>query len=471
MIVEALRHEVGRITRSRARLAALAIFLAVSALAALAGRSATAEWAASLANVEREQAEATGSAREWLATGAKGPEDREWVDITQPLWQDWYASSRAIRKPAPLAPIAAGSADNSPTIIRIYRNSNPFLEEGTAIENPEFGSSEAIDLVFVLTVLVPILIFALGIGCGAYERERGIDRIIAVQLGSTASWFLARAGAIAFISLAVVLVVVTAALAAVGGLGKGAGELVLLSALYTLVWCGILTATAVAATSLREASFAYGGVWLLLVVLVPTLMSERSLASASAQANLTAALEQRAQLYSSYEADGAETVTRLYAARPELRTMPAAKLDALPPEVERHVLDWQGVQDIRKDNAIKLAEESRAIAQAERDMAWSPAAAMTLASERLAGRDMAATQAFRTEVVERITQRVDWVLTAAWANKPLTAENFERLVTTRSEPVVIATTGIAPHFAILAIWALAAWGVGVILIRKREPGR
>ncbi|MEM8960240.1 MAG: ABC transporter permease subunit [Acidobacteriota bacterium] len=468
MILEAIRQEVTGIRRSPVRLTALVVFFAASALALLAGQRFLADWSASLDDAQTLRGEAAQFVFDWFAAGVVGPEDRPWVDVTEPLWQDWYAGTRIGREPAPLAGIATGSLDDSPRVARVHRLANPFLEEGTKIENPELGRTEAIDLIFVLAVFVPLLIGVLGMGCGAYERESGLVRLIAVQRGRASSWFLARAVAIAVVAGIAVLVVALIAITIAGAFNAEGMGLIALALLYTALWAGLFTATAVAARNRREAALAYGGVWVLLVVLAPALMSEHALSSTVEDAGLTTALDQRSQQYEGYAEDATVLVERLYAARPDLTSLPAATIETLPAEIERHVYDWSRVQGLVAEDETKASAERQAIATAERAMAWSPMVTLTLAIERIAGRDLYAAMAFRHEVIGAVAERADWVVEQAWRNEALTLEDFQTLI--EGAPTSVRTTpaSVTPHMLVLLAWTAIAWMVGVVRVRRRE---
>ncbi|MEM9293479.1 MAG: ABC transporter permease subunit [Acidobacteriota bacterium] len=468
MILEALQKELRGVRHSPVRLIALATFFAASALAMLAGHWFVDDWSASLAEAQQQQSESVESVQNWFAEGVAGPEDRPWVDIAAPLWQDWYAGTRLLREPAPLAGIATGSLDDSPRVARVNRRANPFLEEGTHIENPELGRTEAIDLIFVLAVLIPLLIGVLGMGCGAYERETGLVHLIAVQRGRASSWFLARAAAIAILASAAVLVVVAAVVALAGAFNRDGLGLIALALLYTALWAGLLTATAVAARSRREAALAYGGVWILLVVLAPTLMSERALSSTAANAGLTTALDQRAKQYEGYDEEATHLLEHLYSQRPDLKAQPAASLETLPPEIERHVYDWSQMQSLVAENQEKAAAERRAIAGTEQAMLWSPTVTLTLAVERLAGRDLHSAITFRQEVVEAVNGRIEWIVEQAWRNEPLSLQDFEALLELTPSSVQPAPADVKPHLTVLLVWTVLAWIVGVLRVRRRE---
>lgn len=470
MILEALRREAAAAVRSPLRIAALAAFLGASALAILAGSSFQTEWEASLESAAAQQAEAAAEVRGWFEAGSPGPTDRPWVDVGQARWMDSYAGTRVLREPAALAGIATGSVDDSPRVVPVTRTADPFGDEGAKIENPELGSTEAIDLIFVLAVLVPLLVGALGVGCGAMERETGIDRLIAVQRGRASSWFLAQAVAIFAVVAVAVVAVVAAAVVSAGAFGTDGLLLLVLALLYTALWSGLLTATAVAARSVREAALSYGGAWVLLVVLTPALQSELALAHAASEPHhLQGALETRSARYDTFETDVTELLDALYLARPELLEQPAAKAEQPSSAVRRHTYDWTRVQGTLDKHRRALEDERAAAREALGSMAFSPASTLTLATERLAGRDLAAAMEFRSVVVTAVEARMDWVLDAAWADEPLTVEDFDAVVAATPTSLQPRSGGIGLHLVVLLAWTALAWTVGVVRVRAREP--
>ncbi|MEM6925502.1 MAG: hypothetical protein AAF602_01135, partial [Myxococcota bacterium] len=182
MLSLAIRFELRALLRSPASLVALAGFLAVSTLAIMVGERHVMQWQAEVAQARQAQADAVEEARGYLAEGIPGPEDKPWIDVSKPQWQDQLAGSRIVREPAPLAGIAAGAVDPAPAAFLVNRWARPLSATGYRIDNPELAAG-AVDLVFVLTVLVPLLIGVLGLGIGTRERESGLAPLIVVQAG------------------------------------------------------------------------------------------------------------------------------------------------------------------------------------------------------------------------------------------------------------------------------------------------
>ena len=111
MIGSALSLELRTLVRSSGRLAALVVFLGVGVVSVLAGRSDVEQWRATIEAGQAEEEERLTEARDYFAAGLKGPEERPWIDLTQPRWQDSYAATRVARVPGPLAGIAFAAAE------------------------------------------------------------------------------------------------------------------------------------------------------------------------------------------------------------------------------------------------------------------------------------------------------------------------------------------------------------------------
>ncbi len=105
----------------------------------------------------------------------------------------------------------------------VNRYANPLLATGPEIENPALAVTGGLDQVTVLTLLLPLLVLALGVEVGSQERSMGILPLIRVQSGRDRSWIVQRFLAIGLLVSAVGL---TPCLAA--GLAAGAGLIALL---------------------------------------------------------------------------------------------------------------------------------------------------------------------------------------------------------------------------------------------------
>jgi len=466
VIIAALRHELHGLWRSPGRLVGVVLFLGASALALGAGDRFHADWEAALDGGEALESTSIDEARGWFDAGAAGPEDRPWVNLHDPIWQDWYAGTRIGRLPSDLAGIAAGSIDDSPVVVRVHRSGDPFRSEGLEIENPELGRTEALDLVFVLGAFIPLLVGLLGLGCGARERESGIERLIAIQRGSAWGWFVSRGVATTIIVAVAVTVVWVGAAISMRPPVADAVRLLGLSWAYVLLWGGLLMLTGIAARSVKEATVLFGATWVLLVVLVPSLLSEAAVSAVADDYGIESTLDERAEQYGAVTEDVATILPDLYAAYPELAELPAAGLEELPRSAQRlaRAAMQASASRTRHEEAIE-ADAGQARASMVRMIACPPVA-LTLAAETLAGRTPEAAAEFRGVVVGAVEDRIRWLLTRAWQNDPLTADDFAALVASSPPHVATAPGGVLPHVGVLLGWAAVAWTIGVVRLRR-----
>lgn len=459
--------ELRSLIRSRAGAVALLAYLITGSLALVLSDRHLTEWQQALQTGQQAQERSITQARGFMESGEAGPSDRPWVDLSQPMWQDRYAGTRIAREPGPLAGVAAGSIDPAPVVFHISRRADPLAVGGYRIENPELATG-SVDLVFVLSMLTPLLIGVLGLEIGGREREDRIDRLVVVHAGAVRGWLLARTLAIvALASLAAGVLCLAAGL--MGGASAGElGTLIAFTAVYTMLWGGLLLAVNVSARSVRAAAFAFGALWTVLCVLLPTVAAEVGLGSVQSDFALAETLEARAQRYSAYEQELEDVVSELYASHPELKQLPAAADAQLEPQVSRHAYDAFLAIALAERHAERLQQEQAAQALAERAAWLSPPIALTLALERLAGAGPEAASAYQAYLVEAVQQRVRWVVEQAWRKEPLSQAEFEELVASAPPPFRWQPTGLSGPSTQLVSGALLAWFFAALSLVRNE---
>jgi len=463
----ALTFELRTLIRSRAGVIALLAYLLTGTLALVLSDRHLSEWQQALQTGQEAQERSISEARGFMESGETGPSDRPWVDLSQPMWQDRYAGTRIARDPGPLAGVAAGSIDPAPVVFQISRRADPLAVGGYRIENPELAAG-SVDLVFVLSMLTPLLIGVLGLEIGGREREDRIDRLVVVHAGAVRGWLLARMLAVvAAASLAAGVLCLAAGLA--GGAGAGEiGTLIAFTVVYAVLWGGLLLAVNVSARSVRAAAFAFGALWTVLCVLLPTVAAEVGLGRVQSDFALAETLEARAQRYSAYEQDLEDVVSELYARHPELKQLPAAADEELAPQVSRHAYDAFLATALAQRHAVRLQQEQAAQELAEQAAWLSPPIALTLALERLAGVGPEAGSAYQAYLVEAVQGRVWWVVEQAWRKEPLSPAAFDELVASAPPPFRWQPTGLSGPSIQLASWALIGWLLAVLVLARNE---
>jgi len=467
VIGAALGLELRALVRSPSRLVALLLTLGTGIFVIVQGQRDVERWQEAIEAARAKQEESRDEALALLGSGQVGPEGRPWVDLTKPLWQDWYAATRLVREPAPLAGIAFASLETDAVAVRISRFADPLLAQGAEIENPELEAAGGLDLVTVLALLLPLMILAMGVEVGGHERASGILPLIRVQSGRDRRWLCARCIAVGSLGGTTGLVLVAAA--CIGG-AADLGTSTVFAALvlaYVALWTALLAAVALVARHPSQAAIALGTVWIALCVLVPAMGVERAAALAADDFALDLTLEARDAGDTFAELDDEAVFASL------LRRFPGLK-EHLPEErpdvsfVEREGLALVALEE-RMDRREDLGEAQ--VDLVERMSIASPAVAFTHALEAMAGRGPRAAQEHRRAVVAAVADRVERHVAGTWSSASLGAEDFEELLASTPERVESRASSPGRELAILVAWTLALATMAGFLSRpSSRPG-
>lgn len=261
--MHALRWDWRLLRRSGVGVAAGLLSLLLAALAAWSGLNAGRDWQTQVtaAQVLSEQRQDTLLAD----TGDDGSAAA------------YSARGLIVLPPAPLADIAVGRSDLDPRVAE----ASTFGQTHTLFSNYQIGSPLALalgrfDLAFFVQVLLPLLVVALGYGLFAEERERGLDRVLAVQGVSARRLLLARVLARAVLVLGPLLAVLAVLFflddAALGAPAQRAARFALAALLivgYAAFWWAL--AAWIGTWRLREGQtlLVLLSAWVLLVLVLP----------------------------------------------------------------------------------------------------------------------------------------------------------------------------------------------------------
>lgn len=158
------------LARGRIGVAVVLLMLAFCELAAWSGLQFAGQWRA---QADAATTQATEARARLLANIAAGD---AWAAMA------FSAESAIVLPPAPLSELASGRADLDPRVA----TASTFRKQHELFRHYEIDSPLALalgrfDLAFVIQTLLPLLVIALGYGVLAEERERGLDRVLAVQ--------------------------------------------------------------------------------------------------------------------------------------------------------------------------------------------------------------------------------------------------------------------------------------------------
>jgi len=461
VIRTALGLELRTLARSPLRILFVVVTLATGLFVVVQGQKDVDRWHTAISAAREKQGDSVEEARTFFAEGKVGPEDRPWVDLTKAHWQDWYAGTRLVREPADLAGIAFASPEAGAVAVRVFRYSDPMVAQGTKIENPELVAAGGLDLVTVIALLLPLLVLALGVEVGGFERSNGILPLVRVQSGRDRSWLAARCGAVGIIGAVVGLVLVAAA-AIVGGAGLtpvlALGGLVVV---YVALWTVVLACVALVARHASQGAVALGTAWIALCVLVPAIGVERAASLSAEDFGLDLTVEARDAGQALANKSDKEVIGELVQRFP--------KLASLVPENEEEAAGTarQGLRIVALEDRLTKREE---VGQAQADLVgWtsilSPAVALTRALERLAGRDPQAASAYRHAVAAATAQRMERYIAASWSDEALDADDFEQLLAATPESVESSSGLPQRELAILIAWIVGLFGVAVFVSR------
>ncbi|MEM7202921.1 MAG: DUF3526 domain-containing protein [Planctomycetota bacterium] len=465
MIRAAVGLELRNLLRSPLRLIVLALVLGAGCFVVVQGQEDVDRWQEAIETGQTEAEESLAEVRGYFAAGEPGPADRSWVDLTQPRWQDYYAATRLARTPAPLAGIAFASAEAGAVTMRLTRSSDPLLATGNKIENPALAAAGGLDLVTVLTLLIPLLVLALGLEIGGYERAAGVLPLVRVQSGRDRAWIWARCLAVGLIAAAAGLVLtLLAAFVAGAGLGDVL-PLALLVLAYVAAWTALLGAVALVAHNPSHGAVALGAAWIVLCVLIPAIAVERAAALAADDFALDLTVEARDAGAALAALDDEALYAGLWARFPALQEQTPERR-----ETGRRAAR-EGMRIVGLEQRMAQREQR---AQAQADLVAgtslaSPAVAFTHAVERLAGRGPEATRAFRHAIAAAAAERMQLYIAASWSGATLDAEDFERLVAATPDSVAPPPSAWWRELLILVTWTLGLVGLATFLSR-RTPG-
>lgn len=462
MIVAAMKLELRSLLRSPFRLLVLLIVLGAGVFVIQEGERDVQRWNDAVAAGQAKQQEALAEAEQWFESGILGPEDRPWIKLDSPRWQDWFAATRMSRSPAPLAGIAFASAEAGAVSVRINRFADPMLAAGMKIENPALAAAGGLDLVGVIALLLPLLILALGVEVGGFERYSGLLPLVRVQSGKDYAWLWARCVAVGLIAAVTGLALVLIAALSSGAAGAHTlafGSLVLL---YVAVWTALLGLVATISKHPSHGAVSLGAAWILLCFLVPAIGVERSAALASSDFALDLTVDARDSGQHHQTIDDHALFAQVFDRFPSL---------------EEHAPDDRSRGRREAGDAMRILQleermAGRSMLAADHhrlvnlvSMA-SPTVALTRALEGLAGRSPAGAEAFRQAVVDAAALRAERYIRTTWSGAILDQADFMELHEATPQFIESATPSWNRELLILLGWAAGLTVLAVALARR-----
>ncbi|MCU0618474.1 MAG: ABC transporter permease subunit [Gemmatimonadaceae bacterium] len=470
-----LAHEWRLLARDRVLHVAVAVFAAVVIGALVTGARWTAAQRTTIAALHAEEDSVWAAARRTLDTiPADAPRpDRFSRDPRVPFHVGQRLGRVATLDPAPLAALAVGQSDLQPSYYRVTTGPRQAMLQREELEHPVALLTGRLDLAFVVTVLLPLLIGALCHGLIAGEREDGTLALVAAQPVSLRRVVLAKVlvraavvGALAIALVAVGLAVVGVPLGAPGTVSLVAAWFVVVLAQATL-WFGLAVLIGARAPSAAAGTLVLAASWLVLVIVVPVLTGAVAQARWPAPSRAALITETRATS-ALVNARGDSVLGRYLVDHPELTR------DAAPGAGQDFVARTLSVQfELDTTLAPRLsafdAQVARQQEAVERARVLSPALLVQGMLESLAGTDGSRWRAFRDGVVTFHGQWRTAIMRHVLRDDMLDGRALAALPVPPSAQVDAPLSRIGTSLMVLLAQAGLVWAAALMALRRLRP--
>lgn len=371
----------------------------------------------------------------------------------------------AILPPAPLAPLAVGSSDLFPYYTKVSLRSKQSFIINDEIENPHNLLAGRFDLAFAIVFVLPLLILALTYNLVSAEREQGTMALMLSQPVPARRVLLLKLAVRAGFVLALT-VVLTLAVVVSAGVSITAPE----TLPRLLLWLGVVVAysafwiaAAIAVNALGRSSatnaLALLGVWLTVVVVIPSLVAATVTTFYPAPSRVALTTELR-RVSDQAAAQGDTAVSQFLADHPEM-----AQLGALSSRNAwgRTIALQERTEDAMRPTyqAFDAALEAQRAA-ADRFRVLSPAILVQDALHDLAGRGVNRYQHYAAQVDTFHQQWQQFFFRRVFAEATMTPQDFAAMPQFTYRDETISALGgrvlVALLLVLIPTFVLAAWG-------------
>jgi len=266
-------YEWKHLLRSPFKVVALLLFVLASGYGLHNGASL---YKSQMAEVESIQSTSEEDRAEYIAiydAGQTGPEERPWINISEPFWAIWYANIYHIKTPSPAMVYSIGQAEQYGFYKRVTFMASPYdADMAEEIANPERLQMGTMDFSFSLLFLLPLVLLILLYNLKGEEAERGFLPLIEVQATSHAKWLLARV--LFYLSLLAGIVLLMTAYGAFltnawATAGSAIGQIALISLVYLLFWGILFSLILLRGTTIMGNTLSMVGSWLVITLIIP----------------------------------------------------------------------------------------------------------------------------------------------------------------------------------------------------------
>jgi ABC-2 type transport system permease protein len=409
--------------------------------------------------VLKSQAEKRARQRQQLLTHDPGGA----VYSQRPPVLAYFIEEEATLPPQPLAALSTGTADGFPYVARVTVYSDRFslFDDASGTENPVALAFGRFDLAFVVTFLVPLVVIACSYNLLSSERESGTLALTLanpVPLRTVAvAKALVRGGVLA---TAVVITAVTGLAAAAGRLGVREAALAAAFAAVAIVYIAFWVSAACAVNAQRWSSsanaLALGTLWLLLVIVIPSLLGLGLSVAAPPPSRPDLVNDMRLN-YVRAKDKAPEVLADYYREHPEYAPDSGTNVD-------KAVREYWAVQQRAAGDMARTARRFDAALDAQRRLAGrlqfaSPAILLQRVLDWLSGNNNERFQSFSDQVQHYFDQIQACLTPNMFRSAPLTLAQYDSLPRFRfeEEPLARQLDNIgAPALGLAAFASFAA---------------
>lgn len=405
-------------------------------------------------------------AAELRAAGKPTPGFPSWRDPSSPVLVGGFMGALATLPPRPLAVLAISESNAAPSAAKVNLRNASSLFDHDEIASAGSLSEGSLDPSFVLVLLLPLVVLALGFDLIAQERERGTLRLLrAVPLplpSLLAAKALVRGGAlfaICFLALLAGLAISVPSLRAIPA--SIAGLIALAVLVYIAFWLGVCALLNTWRRSSSALAVIAAATWVFLTLWWPGAVRTAMAAIAPAPSRPAMLVELRANTVAAEKSEQ-ETLAAYLKEHPELA--PQSKDE------------WQrGFLLVQEQVDARMAPTLRRFAAQRRTQAEALAQASFLSPPALLGElltEVAGTGRDRHDVFIAQTEEFqrEWIARfKAWTmeQKKLTSGDLRSLPAFRFEERA-SSRGAWFLFAKLALVTCATWAAALLRARKLE---
>ncbi|PTS74838.1 ABC transporter permease subunit [Stenotrophomonas sp. HMWF023] len=372
-------HEIRRLLRDRALAVLLGLLVVLAAYAAWNGSAWVGQREAAIGLIDAEEQDARDRSRGFVG---KAPSVLPRIQPVLP--------------PGAMAALSIGQAEAYPytaDVVALGDRTQLLRHVWSDIGNPAAQAAGRFDLAFVIVFLLPLVILAATFDLWSRERERGIAALVLSQPISAGRLIAVKAfarGIIVLLPALVIIIGVAASSRAASPFGLAVLALIVFA--YGSFWLALAVLIGCFARRTTEAAIAAGALWLLIVVMAPSLALAAVNLLVPSPSQMQLATELKAQL-----ADTARQQMLRHAAEPPATRSPAPRIaDAARVAYADLVQADQAIAPLIAAHAE--AEDARRLAL-DRVRLLLPSVVVQDALDRLAGSDADRALAFQQQVL------------------------------------------------------------------------